>query len=63
VWCFAMSKFVWSGRPLIMATLWNRACHYIFAMWFLLLLLSFFLHLISAVADRMSAIFPHMVWP
>jgi len=40
VWCFAMSKFVWSRRPFIMATLWNRAGHYIFAMWFLLLLLS-----------------------
>ena len=32
-----------------------------FALWFLLS--SFFPRLISAVADWMSAIFPHMVWP
>jgi len=44
----------------IMVALWNRADHYIFA---LLLLLSFFPRLISAVADWMSAILPHMVWP
>jgi len=31
-----------------MVTLWNRADHYIFALWFLL---SFFGRLISAVAD------------
>ena len=52
----------------IMVALWNRADHYIFALWFLLLLssvfyLSFFPRLISAVADWMSAILPHMVWP
>jgi len=40
---------------------WNRADHYIFILWFLLL--SFFPHLISAVTDWMSAILPHMVWP
>jgi len=34
-----------------MATLWNRAVHYIFALWFLLL--SFFPRLISAVAAWM----------
>ena len=36
-----------------------------FALWFLLsfyLLSIFFPHLISAVADRMSAILPHIVW-
>jgi len=49
----------------VMVALWNRADHYIFALW---LLLSFFLlflfpRLISAVADWMSAILPHMVWP
>ena len=38
----------------------NRADYYIFAVWFLLL--SFF-RVISAVADWMSAILPHMVWP
>jgi len=36
-------------------------CHYIFALWFLLS--SFFPRLISSVADWMSAILPHMVWP
>jgi len=50
---------------LVMVALWNRADHYIFALW---LLLSFFLlfsfpRLISAVGDWMSAILPHMVWP
>jgi len=47
-----------------MAAVWNRAGHYIFALWFLLLL-SFYLfpHLVSAVADWMSTILPHMVWP
>jgi len=44
-----------------MVALWNRADHYIFMLWFvlLLLLLSFFLffpRLISAAADWMSAI-------
>jgi len=44
-----------------MATLWNRARHYIFALWFLS---SFFLpRLISAAADWMSTLLPHMVWP
>jgi len=39
---------------LIMVALWNRANHYIFIMWILLLLLSiFFPRLISAVADWM----------
>jgi len=42
-----------------MVALWNRADHNIFMLWFLL----FFPHLISAVADWMSAILPHMVWP
>jgi len=57
------------GRPMvmimIMATLWNRAGHYIFALWFLsfFLLSSFFPRLISAVGDWMSTILWHMVWP
>jgi len=46
----------------IMVTLWNRADHYIFALWFLLLS-SFFPRLISAGGDWMSTILPHMVWP
>jgi len=44
------------GRPM--------ADHYVFALWFRSS--SFFLlfsRLISAVADWMSAILPHMVWP
>jgi len=44
---------------LIMAALHSRCGHYIFALWFLL----FFPRLISAVADWMSTILPHMVWP
>ena len=56
----------------IMAALRSRCGHYIFALWFILLLLFlpllrllsiFFPRLISAVADWMSAILPHMVWP
>jgi len=48
----------------IMVALWNRADHYIFALWFLLLsIYLFFPRLISAVADWMSTILPHMVWP
>jgi len=50
-----------------MAALCNRAGHYIFIQWFLLLLLLlsifFFPRLISAVAEWMSTILLHMVWP
>jgi len=49
-----------------MAALRNRAGRYIFALWFLLLLLlllSFFPRLISEVADWMSIILAHTVWP
>jgi len=49
---------------LIMVALWNRAGHYIFILWFLLLSsIFFFPRLFSAVADWMSTIPPHMVWP
>jgi len=41
-----------------MAALHSRFGHYIFV----LFLLSFFPRLISAVADWMSIILPHMVW-
>jgi len=48
-----------------MAALHNRCGHYIFALWFLCV--SFYLfsipRLISAAADWMSTILPHMVWP
>jgi len=43
-----------------MVALWNRADHYIFALWFFFLS---FPRLISAVADWMSAILANMVWP
>jgi len=47
-----------------MAALWNRAGHYIFALWFLSFFFSFFFpRLISAVGDWMSTILPHTVWP
>ena len=48
-----------------MVALCNRETIYIFMLWFVLLLLlsSFFPRLISAAADWMSAILPHMVWP
>jgi len=45
-----------------MAALCNRAGHYIFALWFLVIF-SFFPRLMSAVADWKSAILPHIVWP
>jgi len=43
----------------VMAAMHSRCGHYIFALWFVL----FFPRLIIAVADWMSAILPHMVWP
>jgi len=49
---------------IIMAALCNRAGHYILHCDFFLLLLSiFFPRLISAAADWISTILPHMVWP
>jgi len=45
-----------------MVALWNRADHYIFILWFLSSVF-FFPRLISAVADWMSTILRHMVWP
>jgi len=47
---------------LVMVALWNRADHYILPCGFFFLSF-FFPRLISAVADWMSAILPHMVWP
>jgi len=49
-------------NAVIMAALRSRCGHYIFALWSLLLS-SFFHRLISAVADWMSTILAHMVWP
>ena len=49
----------------IMVALCNRADHYIFMLWFVLLSSSFlfFPRLISAVGDWMFTILWHMVWP
>jgi len=44
---------------LVMAALRSRCGHYIFV----LFLSWFFSCLISAVADWMSTVLPHMVWP
>jgi len=43
-----------------MAALWNRTGHYVFALWFLLSSSIFFPRLISAIADWMFAILPHI---
>ena len=47
----------------VMAAMRSRCGHYIFVVWFLLSSSSFFLRLFSAVADWMSTILPHVVWP
>jgi len=57
----AIQPYVKLLPPLVMAALCNRAGHYVFALWFLLS--SVFPRLISAVANWMSTILPHMVWP
>jgi len=44
-----------------MVALWNRADHYIFMLWFVLSFFFFFPRPISAAADWMSALLPHMV--
>jgi len=48
---------------LFMVALSNRADHYIFILSFVLSIFLLFSRLISVVADWMSAILPHMVWP
>ena len=48
---------------LIMATLSNKAGHYILPCGFFLSIFLFYPRLISAAADRMSTILPRMVWP
>ena len=55
-------------RPLIMVALCNRqtiifSCCGLFFFFFFFLSFFFFPRLISAAADWMSAILPHMVWP
>jgi len=46
-------------KLVFMVALWNRADHYIFALWFLSIFLFFFPRLISAAADWMSTILHH----
>ena len=58
---FDLSVSVVEQFHAVLAALWHRADHYIFTLWFVLSS-SFFPRLISAVADWMSAILPHMVW-
>jgi len=48
-------------NDIFMAALRSRCGHYIFALWFLSIF--FIPRLISAAADWMSTILPHMVWP
>jgi len=62
--CYSLFKPLCFGRVIMaMAALCNRAGHYIFALWFpSSFFLSFFPRLISAAADWMSTILPHMVW-
>jgi len=57
--CASAGCMLFTGN-VIMAAVWYRAGHYIFAV------VSFFLffpRLMSAVGDWMSAILPHMMWP
>ena len=56
-----LDSWVLSEVTSFMVALCNRETIYIFMLWFVLLL--FFPRLISAAADWMSAILPHMVWP
>jgi len=61
-----VSSLMCSVKSLLpfMAALWNMAGHYIFILWFLLLSIVLFSSSItSAVADYMSTILPHIVWP
>jgi len=46
-----------------MAALRNTCGHYIFILWFLLSSFFFYPRVISAVADWMSTILAHVVWP
>jgi len=47
----------------IMAAMHSRCRHYVFVLWFLFFLSSFFPHLFSAIAYWMSTILPYMMWP
>jgi len=57
---YEMARTTKENFAVIMAALRSRCGHYIFI---LFLPFFFFPRLISAVADWMSTILPHMVWP
>ena len=60
------TQYSWHCATLhfFMVALWNRETIYIFMLWFVLSSSFFFFpRLISATADWMFAILPHMVWP
>ena len=67
LFCFILFASCIQLGHIIMVALCNRADHYIFMLWFVLLssffLLLFFPRLISAVGDWMFTILWHMVWP
>jgi len=61
----ASVPLLYLGAIMIMAALHSKCEHYIIVLWFLLSIFFFFFfpRLFSAVADWMSTILPHMVWP
>jgi len=61
--CIAASVAGMLFSPLFMAALRNREGHYILPCGFFLSFFFFIPRLISAVADWMPTILPHMVWP
>ena len=60
-WLWSLNVFTSIYLVIFNAALRSRCGHYIFALWFLLLF--FFPCIISAVAEWMSTILLHMVWP
>jgi len=62
-WCTSVQHFTTNSMIIYYGCPMDRAGHYIFALWFLSFFYLFFRRLISAAADRMSTILPHMVWP
>jgi len=71
LWNFRRGRHLYSvGRPsrwasarvLVMVAVWNRADHHIFILSFVLSSSVFFPRLISAAADWMPAILPHIIY-
>jgi len=61
IYCMSFALHT-SLQCVFLAAMWNRAGHYIFALWLYLSSSSFLPRLISAIADWMYAILAHMVW-